>query len=113
MGIKSMFKNTLWLFLLAAIPFSLHAKGDAGAGEEKASVCMACHGATGESTDPTFPNLAGQHASYLAQALTDYRSGARKNPIMAGMATNLSNQDILDLAAWYARQDGLRDLSIK
>lgn len=113
MGIKAMFNKTLWLVLFAAIPFSLHAKGDAVAGEKKSSACAACHGATGESTDPTFPNLAGQHASYLAQALADYRSGARKNPIMAGMASNLSNQDILDLAAWYARQEGLQDLSIK
>jgi cytochrome c553 len=112
-GITTMFKKSLWLVLFAAIPFSLQAKGDAGAGEKKASACEACHGATGESTDPTFPNLAGQHASYLAQALTDYRSGARKNPIMAGMASNLSNQDILDLAAWYADQGGLQDLSIK
>jgi cytochrome c553 len=113
MDMKSIIKGILWLALLTAMPFSLHAKGNADAGKEKASACEACHGITGESTDPAFPNLAGQHASYLAQALSDYRSGARKNPIMSGMVAVLSNQDILDLAAWYASQDGLQDISIK
>ena len=108
-----MVKGSLWLVLLTAIPLSLQARGNAIDGKEKASACEACHGITGESIDPTFPNLAGQHASYLAQALSDYRSGARKNPIMSGMVSSLSNQDILDLAAWYASQDGLQDLSIK
>ncbi len=113
MDTKTMVKGILWLVLLTTIPFSLQAKGNALAGKEKASACEACHGITGESTDPDFPNLAGQHASYLAQALSDYRSGARVNPIMSGMVSVLSNQDILDLAAWYASQDGLQDLSIK
>ncbi len=106
-------KTASLLLLLAVIPLSLQAKGNADAGQEKAKVCEACHGATGKSVDPSYPNLAGQHASYLVKALSDYRSGARTNPIMAGMASNLSNQDILDLAAWYASQQGLQDLSIK
>ncbi len=113
MGMKARVKRTLWLVLIATIPFSLQAKGNAVDGKEKAIACEACHGISGESTDPTFPNLAGQHASDLAQALSDYRSGARKNPIMSGMVSSLSNQDILDLAAWYASQDGLQDISIK
>ena len=99
--------------LLAALPLSLQAKGNAAAGQEKSRVCAACHGTTGKSMDPTFPNLAGQYASYLAQALSDYRSGARTNPVMAGLTSNLSNQDIADLAAWFASQEGLQDLSIK
>jgi cytochrome c553 len=97
----------------ASLPLYLQANGNAGAGLEKSKVCEACHGVTGKSVDPTYPNLAGQHASYLAQALADYRFGARTNPIMAGMAANLSHQDIADLAAWYASQQGLQDLSIK
>ena len=97
----------------ASLPLSPQDNSNAGAGYEKAKVCEACHGVTGKSVDPTFPNLAGQHASYLAQALGDYRSGARTNPVMAGMAANLSNQDIVDLAAWFASQQGLQDLSIK
>ena len=97
----------------ASLPLSPQDNSNAGEGHEKAKVCEACHGVTGKSVDPTFPNLAGQHASYLAQALGDYRSGARTNPVMAGMAANLSNQDIKDLAAWFASQQGLQDLSIK
>jgi len=104
---------SLLFVLLIGAPQSLQAKGNASSGQEKSKVCEACHGATGKSPDPTYPNLAGQHASYLAQALGDYRSGARTNRVMAGPASNLSNQDIVDLAAWYASQEGLRDLSIK
>ncbi len=97
----------------ASLPLSQQDDGKAGAGQEKARACEACHGATGKSVDPTYPNLAGQHASYLKQALSDYRSGARSNPIMAGMAANLSNRDIADLAAWFAGQEGLQDIPIK
>jgi cytochrome c553 len=97
----------------ASFPLSSQPSSNVSAAEEKSKVCEACHGVTGKSVDPTYPNLAGQHASYLAQALGDYRSGARTNLVMAGMAANLSNEDISDLAAWYASQQGLQDLSIK
>ena len=83
------------------------AAADITAGKEKSATCVACHGADGNSTDPQFPRLAGQHASYLERALLDYRSGARKNPIMAGFAAGLSDADIADLAAYYASQSGL------
>jgi len=99
--------------LLAALPGTLQAKGDAAAGKAKAQVCEACHGPDGKSIAPIYPNLAGQHESYLVKALADYRAGRRTNAIMAPMAANLSDQDIEDLAAWFASQDGLRDLSIK
>lgn len=99
--------------LLAAVPTTLLAKGDPAAGQQKAKVCEACHGLDGKSIAPTYPNLAGQHESYLIKALADYRAGRRTNAIMAPMAANLSDQDIEDLAAWYASQDGLYDLSIK
>ncbi len=97
--------------LLASSP--LAAEGYAEAGKEKAKVCEACHGLDGKSVDPSYPNLAGQYESYLIKALSDYRSGARRNAIMSSFAANLSNQDIEDLAAWYASQEGLEDLSIK
>ena len=103
----------LGLLLLLTAPMALQAKGDAAAGQEKAKVCEACHGPTGKSVDPTYPNLAGQYRSYLMQALSDYRSGSRTNAIMAGFATNLSNQDIADLSAWFSKQEGLKDLKIK
>ncbi len=78
--------------------------GDAEAGRQKSQTCAACHGPDGNSPSGAFPKLAGQHADYLAKALHDYRSGARKNPIMAPMGQGLSDQDILDLAAWFASQ---------
>jgi cytochrome c553 len=110
---NNIIKNSLVLLLLVLAPLSLHAKGNAASGQEKAQVCEACHGATGESVDPTYPNLAGQYADYIVQALSDYRSGKRTNIIMAGFAANLSDQDMEDLAAWYSKQEGLKDLKIK
>jgi len=106
-------RTSLLIALLLAAPISLQAGGNAATGQEKAKVCEACHGLTGESVDPTYPNLAGQYKSYLTQALNDYRSGRRTNAIMAGFATSLSNQDIADLSAWYSKQQGLKDLKIK
>ena len=67
-------------------------------------VCQACHGADGNSPSGDFPRLGGQHEDYLAKALRDYKSGARKNPIMAGFAATLTNKDIDNLAAYYASQ---------
>ena len=108
-----MIKHSILLLLLLSTPLTLQARGDATAGQEKARVCEACHGATGQSVDPIYPKLAGQYESYLMQALADYRSGRRTNAIMAGFALNLSNQDIADLAAWFSKQEGLQDLKIK
>ena len=83
------------------------AAGNPVAGEQKAAPCAACHGPTGVSPSPAFPNLAGQHASYLEISLKQYQNGERKNAIMAPQAANLSKQDIRDLAAYYAQQQGL------
>jgi cytochrome c553 len=83
------------------------AAGDAAKGKEKSALCASCHGVDGNSTIPANPRLAGQHASYLLQALHDYKSGARNNPIMAGFAGALSEQDMQDLAAYFASQSGL------
>ena len=77
---------------------------DAAAGKEKSKVCAACHGETGASPIQDNPKLAGQHYDYLLRALNDYKSGARKNPIMSGMVANLTKQDVADLAAYYASQ---------
>lgn len=80
------------------------ARGDPAAGKQKAAVCAACHGADGQAPSPAFPRLAGQHADYLVHALQAYKDGTRQNPIMQGMAANLSAQDQLDLAAWFTSQ---------
>jgi cytochrome c553 len=87
----------------AAFSFS----GDAEAGKAlSAKVCAACHGADGNSAIPINPSLAGQNYTYLVQALKDYRSGKRNNPIMNGQAAALKDDDINNLAAYYSRQKG-------
>ena len=89
------------------------AAGSPQRGLEKSTVCQSCHGVDGNlSLQDDYPKLGGQHQDYLVQALKAYRSGDRENAIMAGFAAGLSDQDIEDLAAWYASQDGLVDLSV-
>jgi cytochrome c553 len=88
--------------------------GDAAVGKAKAATCTACHGEGGaKPLMGIYPILAGQHADYLAKALNDYKTGARKDPVMAGMAAALSAQDIADLAAFFADQPGLKTAPIK
>ena len=93
--------------LVAALLGAAAASGaaDMKAGEAKAKeVCQACHGLDGNSSTPDYPKLGGQQSDYLGKALRDYKSGARKNAIMAGFAGTLSPQDIANLAAYYAAQ---------
>lgn len=110
---KAFVRSFTLALLLAALPLTAMAKGDPVAGKAKTTTCQACHGLDGKSIAPDYPNLAGQYASYMEKALRDYRDGRRTNAIMAPMAANLTDQDIKDLAAWYASQEGLKDLSIK
>ena len=111
----SRFHTTARVALAAVLALAAHGAiaADIAAGEAKSVVCQACHGKDGNGIgDLQYPNLAGQYADYLAKALHDYKSGARKNAIMAGFATTLSDEDIANLAAYYARQTGpLDDLS--
>lgn len=81
-----------------------HAAGNAEAGKAKSATCTACHGPDGNSAAPNFPNLAGQHAGYLYKQLKEYKSGDRQNAVMAGMVAALSDEDMADLAAYYAAQ---------
>jgi cytochrome c553 len=67
-------------------------------------VCGACHGTDGNSTSPIYPNLAGQYPEYIVKQLDDFKSGARKNAIMAPNVTDLSHDDILNLAAYFSSQ---------
>lgn len=87
------------------------AEGDATAGQAKSAVCAACHGANGKSIQPAYPNLAGQHASYIAKQLTEYRDGDRVNALMSGQAANLSDQDILDLSAYYSEMPKIQGVA--
>ena len=75
---------------------------DARAGRAKAIACQACHGMDGLSKHPEAPHLAGQIENYLAKSLRDYRSGERKNEMMTIVAKDLSDEDVANLAAFYA-----------
>lgn len=68
------------------------------------ATCAACHGENGISASPLFPNLAGQHRSYIEVALKGYKSGVRKNAVMVGQAAALSDADIKALAVWFSTQ---------
>ncbi len=79
-----------------------YAVGSVKEGNAKARACQVCHGKGGKSTKEAYPILAGQHAAYLRKQLQAFRAGTRKDPIMNGMATELSDQDIEDLAAFFS-----------
>lgn len=91
--------------ILAAVASMGHAQGNAAAGESKAVVCGACHGATGNSTLAENPKLAGQNARYLFKQMQDIKSGARTVAVMTGILNNSSDQDMQDIAAFYAAQE--------
>jgi len=91
------------LAVVAAIAAGPAAAADVEAGKKKAQeVCAACHNMDGVSTIAEYPKLAGQYPEYMAKALRDYKTGARKNPIMAGMAAGLTQKDIDDVSAYFA-----------
>lgn len=102
---------TLRQSAIAAVAFAFAgtaAAADIAKGREKAEqVCAACHGKDGNTPiDPSYPKLAGQYRDFLERSLLDYKSGARKNAIMAGQAQGLSRADISNLAAYYASLPG-------
>ena len=91
------------LAAVAALVAGGAAAADIEAGKKKVQeVCAACHNIDGVSTIAEYPKLAGQYPEYMAKALRDYKSGARKNPIMAGMAAGLTQKDIDDVSAYFA-----------
>ena len=94
------------LILALAFAGSALAGGNPEKGKAKAAqVCAVCHGADGaKPVVPENPILAGQYADYLAKALADYKTGKRSNPVMKAFADQLSNQEIADVAAWFASQ---------
>ena len=97
------------LLVLSAIATALLApialaQGDAAAGQAKSALCATCHGPDGNSTLVINPKIAGQNARYISKQLQDFKSGVRPGPIMAAMVISLSDEDIEDLAAYYAAQ---------
>jgi cytochrome c553 len=98
------FSLMLWLVCgFAGLAMSASAQAqNVSAGKDKAGMCATCHGPTGLSQLPNAPHLAGQPAIYLVEQMKNYRSGKRPNEVMAVIAKPLTDQEIDDLAAWYA-----------
>lgn len=94
----------LLVALVAVLSFSsfVQAQGNIEAGKLKSAACAACHGDDGNSPSNLYPKLAGQHATYIEKQLQQFKNGERADPIMMGMAAALSQQDMQDLAAYYA-----------
>ncbi len=91
------------LFALLCTLFSLHTIANPQAGQEKSAICAGCHGSQGVSMNPDWPNLAGQHATYLAKQLRDYKDASTRNAaIMTPMVMQLSPDDISNIAEFYA-----------
>ena len=101
---KKIIALTASLIWLATGTANVLAAGDAGLGRAKAAGCAACHGEDGNSVSPEWPKLAGQGEAYIIKQLTNFKSGARQNAIMNGMAAALSEQDMADVAAFFASQ---------
>ena len=99
--------TTAALLLPLAVAADGNGEGQEERGRMKSETCTACHGADGKGIAPIYPVLAGQYADYLAYALKQYRSGERNNAIMMPLAAALSDDDIADLAAYFASLDGL------
>ena len=101
---KRLVMITIWISLAIFTAGAIQADGDPAAGQAKSQICAACHGLDGNSLMPQNPVLAGQVPGYIAQQLAQFKSGVRKNAIMAGMTQLLSEQDMQDLDAWFSSQ---------
>jgi len=91
----------------AAVPAAKPGADPVGTPPAQAETCVACHGKSGAGTTDEYPDIGGQHADYIAQALNDYRLGKRKSPIMQPFAQQLSREDIAALAVFFSKQPGL------
>jgi cytochrome c553 len=100
------YKTLITVIAMAALTSVSVAAGNAEAGKAKSAVCASCHGADGNSANPTWPKLAGQHASYIAKQLADFKGKKRSDPLMSSQATGLSKQDMADLSAYFSKQTG-------
>ncbi|NKB47015.1 MAG: c-type cytochrome [Legionellales bacterium] len=101
-------RRLIGLGLLSAVVWTAHAAGDVERGKQLATTCAACHQADGNATQLDWPKLAGQHPAYFIRQMQLYQlgqqEGGRYDPVMSGLAATLSEQDIEDLAAFYASQ---------
>lgn len=92
----------LSIFILLMLPMAAYAAAEGGDGAAKSAICSVCHGVSGVSDNDLYPNLAGQNSAYIAKQLRAFKSGERIDPIMAPMATALSDADIQILADYYS-----------
>lgn len=104
MKVSILFISITLLLVGAGNASAIDVGGDAANGKAKSQVCAACHGADGNSKNPQYPKIAGAAAPYLYKQLTDYKEGRRANAVMAGIVAALSDQDMRDLAAYFATQ---------
>lgn len=93
---------TIGFSILASFLTTPANAADINAGKTQAATCSGCHGNAGVSNNPMWPNLAGQTSAYLETQLKNFKSGARANPTMSGIAANLKDEDIQNLAAYFA-----------
>ena len=95
---------TLSMFFAATANSEPLVEGSAEAGQARSVTCAACHGPDGNSVNPAWPSLAGQNAPYILKQLQAYKSGSRTDPLMTAQALPLSEQEMRDLAVYYAGQ---------
>jgi cytochrome c553 len=87
--------------IMAGISGAVHA-GDVAAGKVRSATCTGCHGEQGVSSNPLWPNLAGQQQAYLVKQLQDFREGTRSDPMMGPISEPLSDTEIQNLAAYFS-----------
>ena len=106
MKFQSMVLLTVLCGLQAGVSFAAEqpVAGSAEKGQAKAAPCVACHGVNGNSVNPEWPNLAGQHETYIERQLLAFKNDQRQNPLMTPMAKPLSDEDMADLGAYFASQ---------
>jgi len=101
---RTRFRGPLVGLVAIIIAGTAQAGGSPEAGQAKAATCAACHGIDGNSQNPEWPSIAGQHESYIIKALRSFKNGGRQNVLMSGMAMPLSDEDMADLAAYFSSQ---------
>ncbi len=104
----SLLRHCMMLAAGLLISLNTFADGSIEAGQKKAATCAACHGNDGNSLNPEWPSLAGQHATYIVRTLKAFKSGDRQNVLMAGQVSALDDQDMEDLAAYFEAQTPVR-----
>lgn len=93
--------TSIILIITSLFVTSVQGEGSVEEGRKIARTCQVCHGEGGKSTNPTYPRLAGQHARYIVKQLKAFKAGTRKDPIMNGMASTLTPEDMENVAAFF------------